>query len=204
MNTNDKIEIYELIAKDKVKEVDKLVQDGLDIIKLDYETQYGLIHIAIENDATNMVKYLVDKRVRLDIINEKSDTVMIAAVRTNNPKIISILTKVIDVNDKNIIGIAPLLYAAVEDAYVTIKPLMKAGADINTTNKQGHTSIMIAARLENMRTLKELLRYNPDLTLRTDKGEDVFDITNSAEVRKYLDKVKNIKKLGRFAKLMRD
>lgn len=57
-----------------------------------------------------------------------------------------------------------------------IKDLIENGADINQKVQMGGSPLNAAVQLSNVALVKEILKYNPDLSIKFPNGENVIDI----------------------------
>lgn len=118
-----------------------------------------------------------------------------------------------DINKQNSIG-NTLLHAAVIFGSVNkIEMILKQPKlDIDIRNKSGETAIFKACQIQGLRTqiivIDMLLKAGANPYIPNDNGVLgsvlVSNVTIQSKLRKYEKKFENTKKLGRFAKLMRD
>lgn len=60
--------------------------------------------------------------------------------------------------------------------YTSINILLSEGMDINTTNQQGNSPLIVAAKVGNLRILNIILSHNPDINARNDEGKTALMI----------------------------
>ena len=85
-----------------------------------------------------------------------------------------------------------LLFRAIKKSeYSTVENLLKEGADINTSDSMGRTPIMLAVRDKNRQMVELLLKYNPDLSLKNKKGNNVYILAKKFNLDDILPKPAN-------------
>ncbi len=82
-------------------------------------------------------------------------------------------------------GWSPILYAASGGDVATLHVLLKAGADLNSTNPSGSTPLIMAARFGRDEVVMALLAAGADLRYRNPAGQDAVDAARWAG-REYL------------------
>lgn len=60
--------------------------------------------------------------------------------------------------------------------YTSINVLLSEGMDVNATNQQGDSPLIIAAKVGNLRILNIILSHNPDVDARNDEGKTALMI----------------------------
>lgn len=78
-------------------------------------------------------------------------------------------------------------YSLVEDRLRCIRILFELGADVNFQNSFGHTAIMGAAVTGEPRFIEELLKHDPDLSIRCEKGKLAVDYTIAEGIKMMLN-----------------
>jgi ankyrin repeat protein len=94
-------------------------------------------------------------------------------------------TKDINYNVQTIDGTVPLQISIMTHSFDTAIYLLESGANINYQDKYGESVVFWAVRINDIELLEILLQFNPDLLLRNNKGETIYDIA-SEEIKKLL------------------
>jgi ankyrin repeat protein len=94
-------------------------------------------------------------------------------------------TKDINYNVQTVDGTVPLQISIMTHSFNTAIYLLKNGANINYQDRHGESVVFWAVRINDIELLEILLRFNPDLSLRNNKGESIYDIA-SDEIKKIL------------------
>lgn len=68
----------------------------------------------------------------------------------------------------------PLISAAAEGDTKTVLELLKDGADINTTNKQGNTAVLAATLKNNVDTVEALIAQGADINIQNNNKDNVL------------------------------
>jgi len=61
-------------ADGNLKSVKRAVESGTDINDPDPKNGYTPLHLAVSNDHKNVVKYLVEKKAKINILNKRKET----------------------------------------------------------------------------------------------------------------------------------
>jgi len=99
------------------------------------------------------------------------------AVKLNETaKVVDLVSKGLDVNATDHLGMTPLMYATRHEDGALISYLISQGADVNAKNNAGATAIFIATRHNHLSTVAKLITAGADLSIRNDQGNRVRDI----------------------------
>lgn len=66
-----------------------------------------------------------------------------------------------------------------------IKAIIDSGINLDLKDEHGWTHVMHAAALQDFETLKYLLKFNPDLTIKDNEGSTVLDKMRSFDLKTY-------------------
>ena len=100
-------------------------------------------------------------------------------------------------------GWTPLHLAVFKGYTRCVEVLLAYGADVNKQAEDGRSAIFWAVDSNRLEEMKLIMKKDVDYTLITRDRKTIFDIAKGT-FAKELEKQENKKKLGRFAKLMRD
>jgi len=109
-----------------------------------------LLHVLINTEYFDIMKYLIEHGVDLNCKNKEGNTPLhIAACpypRVEDLKTVKLLIENgADINAKNINGETPLHNASLLDQFKIMKYLIEKGADVNAPDINGITPLQIAA-----------------------------------------------------------
>lgn len=78
-------------------------------------------------------------------------------------------------------GRTPLMVAAATtDAFESVKLLLDKGADVNAQDRQGHTALTTAAKVNNERAVKLLLERGANIDAKANSGDDTTVLMGAA------------------------
>jgi ankyrin repeat protein len=83
-----------------------------------------------------------------------------------------------DYNKPTIDRVTPLLIAVITHSYNTAAYLLENGADINYQDKQGNSPLFWAVAINDRELVEILLKFSPDLLLKNNDGEAIYDIAS--------------------------
>ncbi len=168
--------------------------------------------VAIRNDRASQVKTLLGRGMDPNAVNDLSNTAMLEAIKEASWKVYDVLLadRRIDVNLKNRLGEAPLMYLAIRGETQRMAALIERGAQVNQPGwtalhyaaAMGHddairlliehyayidaespekmTPLMIAARQNRFSSVKLLLDEGADGYFKDAKGKNAVDIARDA------------------------
>lgn len=148
-----------------------------------------LLMIAAKNGYFEMVKYLIEKGADIDKINSVGQSALNLSVFYGKNTVANyLIQKGADVNKTdNRFILSPLVAAIRANNLAVGKILLEKGADINSTDGTNNFSpIMWAALYQNKDFVSLLLKYNPDLFIRSKYKQNVFEMTRNNEILKIL------------------
>ena len=141
-----------------------------------------------------IVKILVEKGAKLNIINQKGYSPLSIACRYNNIYIINFLfEKGCDINLKNLYKETCLNIAVQFQNIDIIKILLKNGADVNNFDFLGLTPLHIACNFDSCNIIKILLNYGANPNIQTEKFKN-----NALNICCLLKNIKFVKILLKF------
>lgn len=196
--------------KDAIKSGDFNI-DG-DDVKNGHSKEKTPLLWAIEKHREDVIKLLLKHGADVNITcTSRGFNACIRNVYAQNTKVmLEIIKKTKDLDYKQpSTGRSALLLACSNGYDDTALELVKAGADVDSYDNNGYTVLMECVTSGCDKTFEYILKYkDPDLNLKTKKGTLWQNLGSNTTFIKMLSKYeelrKNKKKLGRFAKLMRD
>ncbi|MBF0363328.1 MAG: ankyrin repeat domain-containing protein [Oligoflexia bacterium] len=103
------------------------------------------IHLAIEGGHEKVAKMLVDAGADVTKKDKDGRNTLMKAIVKDQKSIVSDLIKKVDVNEKDNHGISPLMVASVLGDKTSVDMLVKKGANLNDTNADGQSALILAA-----------------------------------------------------------
>jgi ankyrin repeat protein len=154
------------------------------------EAGNSLLIIAANKGYFEILKILLLNHAEIDAMNPAGHTALNKAVFSQNNDIAKyLLANGADVNKANVrFMLPPLVAAARSNNLEMAKILLEKGADVNTRNTiDNFTPIVWASIYDHIDMVKLLLAYNPDLSVVSKYGEDIFQMTGNPEILKLLN-----------------
>ena len=150
------------IKYNHIKTTQLLLNNGADIKMKQYNK--ALLN-AVKTDNIKMLKLLLEHIIKIDLIYDQIETIILLAIKNNNKKIINLLLDFnIDTINKNDI----LLKLITNNDLENIQKLLKhEDIDINYNDKFNNTALMFACDVNNIEIVKELLKYNSNIDFNT-------------------------------------
>lgn len=129
---------------------------------------------AAESQNPTLVKLLLDKGAKPDVVNEKLQqnfTPLTVACQRGGPAIVAaLLDAKADVNRTTNTGISPLALCAGYSSTAIVKRLLESGAKVDAADETGQTPLMWAATKGQLDTLQLLISKGADINRITPKG----------------------------------
>ncbi len=98
-----------------------------------------------ELEAVKIVKFLVEKGAKLDVLDRKGSNALHLAAFGGRPYMIQTLVELgLDINEKNKVGATPLILAAASGSLVAVKVCLKNGSKINDMTNENATALNMA------------------------------------------------------------
>ena len=178
-------ELMNAISKGDMKALEKLIKDDTDLNK-EYDNITPLGLAAARNDK-EMVKFLVEKGADINLEDGYGYTPLMKAIDYYN---VGLAKNIIDLKpDLNAVcsatGDTPLTYLVNANKYGGGADLcyymIKNGADINKKNKEGNTSLMIAAASYNYAIVGVLVNMGADYNIKNKEGKTAIDIASARD-----------------------
>ena len=128
-------------------------------------------------DRAKIAKFLKNKKLDVDVVDEDGKSALIIAVENNDVEVAKLLLEHganVNFQEDNEVGNTPLICAA-KQSYGDIemmKLLLEHGADVNLQNKRGKTPLMYAGAFFEPASL--LLEHGADMNIKDNKGNTVL------------------------------
>ncbi|HSI84751.1 MAG: ankyrin repeat domain-containing protein [Candidatus Methylacidiphilales bacterium] len=130
------------------------------------------LFIATMKGDTEALKTLVKSKKDLQALDEWSENALHYAVRSKNLKVVLLLLQSgIKVNQKNQLGLTPLMVAVEDGSQMLINTLIDHKADINAQDAYGQTAIFIATARGNLEAVATLISRRANVNV-LDKEEN--------------------------------
>jgi ankyrin repeat protein len=172
-----------------------LIKNGVAVNSRNSDGETALMMAAFNRNyqkVRDLIRYGADVKLK----NTKADTSAISYCTSG--KIARLLiAKGADVNEKNIYGTTPLIYASSRERVDVVKVLLKNGAYVNVNSPVVGTALMMASSLGNVELVKLLISKGADLNT---KGTDYFDRKKAKKTALQLAKENNQREVVKILK----
>lgn len=147
--------------------------------------------VAAQTSNLKLAQSLIDAGANLNIRNKFGETaIMLASYQGQTEMVKQLYLKGAEINHG---GWNPLLYAASGGHVETIRLLLNAEVDINSTSDNGTTALMMAVRGNHSDAVSLLLHNGADPSIKNEQGDNAL---NWAEKRDHQAIVKLLKSHG--------
>jgi uncharacterized protein len=150
---------------------DKLLSAGADVTKMDLDGN-SVLHFACG----------------CPMNSGKADDNVLA--KPNTDIVISLIRAGADVNLKNVLGAAPMVYACKQGHIELVRVLIANGAKVNQKDNRGSTPLMYASYNGNLNIVKVLVRNSAELKIIDDDNYSAIDYAkknNHQDIVSYLE-----------------
>ncbi|AYV79547.1 MAG: ankyrin repeat protein [Faunusvirus sp.] len=195
MTTTNKL-LFDLIKEHKWDEFMKTLSDNsnIDVNVRDNSNNY-LIHYAVLLNRVDIVKLLISRNCKIDIIDEDNRSLLYVPIKYNYHNMLTTLlssiksvigVSLVDLLDKN--SNIPLHYALYLNNKTAVTELLKHSSNISIRDTDGNNSIHLAIKYKNTEIFKMLLedkmiRLNNNLlNLQNKNGETPLHIACNYEL----------------------
>lgn len=183
-DTNTEVTLFNLLKGHQWDEFKKYIEsiDNIDVNIRDDQNNY-LLTYAILYNKPDIVKLLIDKGARIDIVDRRNRSILYLAINYNYQEIIDILLDynkdtigifLFDIRDKN--NDVPIHYTILFNNITALQKLLNAGANPNTKDKNGYNSLHLAVYMRSYKMCEILVKYNIDINARCNSGETALHI----------------------------
>lgn len=170
--------LFDLVKRGKSEELKGELEESKDDINIRDNSNNYLIQYAIVLNNIDIVKILINKNVKLDVVDEDKRCLLYVPIKYGYYDILEELLiynqnmvgiSIIDIKDKD--GYTPLHYAIVYDNIKMVKLLLYYGADVNIKNNIGFNSLHLAVHKKSVDICKLILDTNINVDSKTVNGE---------------------------------
>lgn len=183
-NSDVNIKLFDLLKSHNWKEFIRYVNsvEHVDLNVRDDQNNY-LLTYAILYNRSDIVKLLINKGSRIDIIDNEDRSILYVAIRYDYQEIIDILLE----HNKNSIGIflfdirdrsnhVPIHYTILFNNAVALTKLLDSGASPNTIDTNGYNSLHLSVYMRSYKMCSIIIKYNIDINSRINSGETALHI----------------------------
>ncbi len=154
--------------------VDLLLAYGADINAYSFydhnkKQATALMNAAKNNQPIEVIEYLIARGARTDMTGSRGQTLIHYAVRSQNPDLISLLAKYVDINKVDDESYSPLHLAGSYQETESFTTLLKLGADVNQV-RRGLTQLMRACLWGHYALIAELIKFNVNYQAVNEQG----------------------------------
>ena len=159
-----------LIESGSVADLDQWMESNDTPLDVQDEEGRGLLQVAIEADRVEMVRFLIEEGIDINIADRKGYVPLYYCLK--NPELSGLLLENgADVNAAGPMRTTPL-HEAVREGYVkTMERLFQYGARVNAVNSDAETPLIIAAQMDEYSIMNELLLRGADPNLLDKRSE---------------------------------
>ena len=183
-------DFFRAVDKGQVSQLSKLLKKGANP-DIPNTEGYTPLMMAARTSHLELAQLLIEAGADLNIRNKYGETaIMLASYHGQTEMVRQLYVKGAEINHK---GWNPLLYAASGGHSDTIRLLLTAEANINSTSDNGTTALMMAVRGNHFDAVSLLLNSGADPDIKNEHGDNAL---NWAEKRNYPNIVKLLKSHG--------
>ena len=181
-------QLFEYIHKQDLTNIKKLIEETKDIdLNIRDDSNNYLIQFIIIYNKYDFIDLFVDKKCKIDIINNEGKTLLYYGIKYNYYNLVEKLLDIkcigfpiIDLKDKNLYY--PIHYAIMYNNIKIVELLLKKGADINQKDGNGNSPLMTSIKLKYNKISKFLLNDKKiNLNITNNIGESALHIACNYE-----------------------
>jgi ankyrin repeat protein len=176
--------LYDATIRGNYNAINFYITLGANMYTYQYDT-FNALHVYISQCLGN--NRIINKEIIKVYINNGYDanwedgskyTLIHSLSMQNDISLFDILRKgtSYDYNRQTIDGVTPLQISIMTHSFNTVIYLLENGANINYQDRYGESVLFWAIRVNDMELIQLLLRFTPNLLLRNNKGETIYDI----------------------------
>jgi ankyrin repeat protein len=174
-------EFYNYLNKD---------ESNIDVNIRDEQNNY-LITYAIIFNKPDVVKLLIEKGARIDIVDSEERSVLFMAIKFNFIDIIKLFLlynksligiSILDIRDRN--QNILLHYAIILKNLEIVKLLLENGSNPNLTEKNGYNSLHLAIYSRNFDICELIFKHNIDVNAKCNTGESALHLACNLQLTK--------------------
>ncbi|XP_011860448.1 PREDICTED: ankyrin-2-like [Vollenhovia emeryi] len=185
--TQNEIEDLCLAIKDvKVKEVDDLINQGVNVNVIDQDGRTPL-HYAAKKHNEDIANALIKAGADINIKDQDGRTPLHWAAIERNEGVANALIKAgADVNAKDDYGRIPLHWAVNAGSIEVTQILLETKVNVNAQDKNGKAPLHLAAKENHAELVKVLLSNRADISVKDHHGDTPFNLTTNEEIKALL------------------
>ncbi|WP_028329955.1 ankyrin repeat domain-containing protein [Brachyspira alvinipulli] len=134
---------------------------------------------------------ILKKAARHIKIDNSEESIHIACLYGDLPKIKRLLESGVNINSKDFSNKTPLMYAAEDGAIDTIDYLIRNGANINDIDVRGDSALIIALKNNNVKASKLLIEKGANLYIKNEDDKDALSIASDIDSKEMIEFIKN-------------
>jgi ankyrin repeat protein len=198
MDTN--IQLFNYINQQDWDNIKKIIDNTKDIdLNIRDDSNNYLIQFIILYNKYDFIDIFVEKKCKIDIIDNDGKTIMFYAIKYNYYKLVEKLLNIeyigfpiIDLKDKN--KFYPIHYAILFNNIKILELLLEKGTDINQKDGNGNTPLMTSIKLKNNKISKFLIENKKiNINMINNIGETALHIACNYEQDTIVDLLINQK-----------
>ncbi|MDZ5762421.1 Ankyrin repeat domain-containing protein [Candidatus Cyrtobacter comes] len=170
-NINGHTPLMYAIAAGKISAMQYLISKGADINKITY-TAKNALHIAAITENREAFKILLKAGCNLSAVDTRAMRPFDYVSRDRENFAMYSMPEEFSINQI-------LIGCTIMNMQGCLKDALARGADVNCSDDDGNTPLMIAVRHGLIDLIKLIFEYNPDLKRKNNRGYSVFDIAGA-------------------------
>jgi ankyrin repeat protein len=176
--------MFQYIRNHKYDDLINLINSNkfIDINKYDIHGNF-LLTYAVRFNSPDIVKFLLDKGSRFDIVNKSGKSIIYEAIDNNFIEIITTLIdhsfnnigiSIVDIKDKK--GAIAIHYAIKHENLYIVEQLIKYNSNLYHKDINGYNSLHLSAKNKNEKIAGIIIKYMNNLDYRNNNGETAIHI----------------------------
>lgn len=149
-------DVFEAARTGNIKQLKKLIALNRDTIHALSPSGFDPLMIACYRGQTKCAKFLVEQGANVNRPSAEGSALQAACYQNNTSLGLFLIRKKANLNPQGPDGNTALMYAVLNQNLALVKALVKAGADLKLTNKDGQTAHSLAMTLSNSEIQKQV------------------------------------------------
>ena len=181
-------QLFEYINKQDWANIKKIIEENKDIdLNIRDDSNNYLIQFIILYNKYDLIDLFVEKKCKIDIINNEGKTLLYYGIKYNYYKLVEKLLDInytgfpiLDLKDKN--KFYPIHYAIMDNNIKILELLLKKGSDINQKDGNGNTPLILSIKSKFNKISKFLLENkNININITNNIGETALHVACNYE-----------------------